>query len=172
MDCCVPGSSVLHSLLEFAQIYVHGVRDAIQPSHLLLLSLLLLPSVLSSIKVFFSESALHIRWPKYRSFNFSISPSNEYSRLISFRIDWLDLFAIQRALKILLQHHFESTNLKASILWCLTFLMEQFFISFYLPWSNGIRCHDLSFLMLSFKSAFSLSSFNNSNNNNLLVVLS
>ena len=75
--------------------------------------LLLLPSIFPSIRVFSKEPALHIRWPKYWSFSFSISPSNEYSGLISFRIDWFDLLAVQETLKILLQHH----NSKASILW-------------------------------------------------------
>ena len=100
-----------HRLPKFAQTHVHWVRDAIQPSHPLL-PLLLLSSVFPSIRVFFKESALHIRWPKYWSFSFSIIPSNEYSRLISFRIDWYDLLAVQGTLKSLLQHH----NLKTSIL--------------------------------------------------------
>ena len=97
MDCSEPGFPVLHSLLEFAQIYVHGVGDAIQSSHLLSSPS---PSVLylSRIRVFSNELALRIRWPKYWSF--SISTSNEYSELISFRIDWFDLLAVQGALKI------------------------------------------------------------------------
>ena len=93
MDCKIPGFPVFHYLLEFAQTHVHWVDDAIQPSHLLL-PLLLLPSVFPSIKVFSNESALHIRWPKYWSF--SISHSNEYSGLISFRMDWFDLLAVER----------------------------------------------------------------------------
>ena len=86
---------------------------SVMPSNHLILhrQLLLPPSVFSSIRVFSSESVLHIRWPKYWSFSFNISPSNEYSGLISFRIDWLDLLAVQRTLKSLLQHH----SLKASI---------------------------------------------------------
>ena len=87
-----------------------------------LLSLLLLPSIFSSTRVFSNESALHIRWPKYCSFSFSLSPSNDYSGLISFRIDWFALLAVQGTLKSLLQHH----NLKASILWCSAFFMVQF----------------------------------------------
>ena len=83
--------------------------------------LLLPPSIFPSIRVFSSESILHIRWPKYWSFSFSISPSNEYSGLISFRKDWLDLLAVQMTLKSLHQHH----SLKASILWCSTFLIVQ-----------------------------------------------
>ena len=91
-------------------------------NHLILCRpLLLLPSVFPSIKVFANESVLHIRWPKYWSLNFSISPSNEYSRLISFRIDWLDLLAVQGTLKSLLQHH----SSKASVLRCSAFCMVQ-----------------------------------------------
>ena len=101
MDCSTPGFPVLHCFSEFTQIHIHWVGDATQPSHSLS-PLLLLPSVFPSIKVFSSDSALHIRWPKYWSFSFSISPSNEYSELISFRIDWFDLLAIQGTLKNLL----------------------------------------------------------------------
>ena len=111
MDCSTPGFPVLHYLLEFAQTHVHLVSDAIQPSHPLP-PLLLLPSVFPSIRVFSNESALCIRWPKYWSFSFSISPSNEYSGLISFRIDWFDLLSVQGTLKSLLQHR----SSKASIL--------------------------------------------------------
>ena len=102
MDCSMPGSSVFHCLPEFAQIHVHGVSDAIQPS-CPLSSLLLRPSIFLSIRVFSNEAALCIRWLKYWSF--SISPSNEYSGLISFRIDWFDLLAVQGTLKSLLHHH-------------------------------------------------------------------
>ena len=91
-------------------------------NHLILCrSLLLLPSVFPSIRVFSNESALHLRWPKYWSFSFSISPSNEYSGLISFRMVWLDLLAVQGTLKSLLQHH----SSKASILWCSAFFIVQ-----------------------------------------------
>ena len=108
------------SLLEFAQTHVHWVGDAIQPSHPLS-SLLLPPSVLPSTRIFSRESTLHIRWPKYKSFSFSISLSNEYSGLISFRIDWFDLFVVQGTLKSLLQHYIS----KASILLHSTFFMVQ-----------------------------------------------
>ena len=93
------------------------------PSNYLILchSLLLLPSIFSSIRVFSSELVLRIRWPKYWSFSFNISPSNEYSGLISFRTDWLDLLALQETLKSLLQHH----SLKASTLWHSTFFIVQ-----------------------------------------------
>ena len=116
MDCNTSGFLVLHNLLELAQTHVHGVSDAIQPSHLCH-PLLLLPSIFPSIRVFSNESALHIRWPKYWSFSFNISPFNEYSGLISFRIDWLDLLAVQGTLKSLLQHH----SSKASSLWLSAF---------------------------------------------------
>ena len=105
---------------ESTQTHVHWVSDAIQPSHLLL-PLLLLPSIFPSIRVFSNESALRIRWPKYWSFSFNISPSNEYPGLISFRMDWLDLLAVQGTLKSLLQHH----SSKASILWCSAFFIVQ-----------------------------------------------
>jgi len=93
------------------------------PSNQLILcrSLFLLPSIIPSIRVFSNESVLCIRWPKYWSFSFSISPSNEYSGLISFRIDWLDLLAVQVTLKSLLQHH----SSKVSILWCSAFFIVQ-----------------------------------------------
>ena len=93
------------------------------PSNNLILCcpLLLLPSMFFSIRVFSTESVLRIRWPKYWSFSFNISPSNEYSGLISFRMDWLDLLAVQQILKSLLQHH----NSKPSILWCPAFFMAQ-----------------------------------------------
>ena len=109
MDCSMPGFPVLHYLEEFAQPHVHWVNDDIQPSHPLS-PLLLLSSVFPSIRVFSSESALDIRWPQYWSFSFS--PSNKYSGLISYKIDWFDL-AVQGTLKSLLQHH----SSKASILW-------------------------------------------------------
>ena len=92
MDCSRPGFHVRHQLLELAQIHVYQVGDAIQPSHPLL-SPSLLPSIFPSIRVFSNESVLCIRWPKYWSFSFSISPSNEYSGLISFRIDQFDLLS-------------------------------------------------------------------------------
>ena len=92
------------------------------PNHLILCHpLLLLPSILPSIRVFSNESVLHIRWPKYWSFSFSISPSNEFSGLISFRMDWFDLLAVQGTLKSLLQHH----SSKASVLWYSAFFMVQ-----------------------------------------------
>ena len=90
-------------------------------SHLILCHPLLLPLIFSSIRVSSNESALHIRWPKYWNFSFSISPSNEYSRLISFRLDWLDLLAIQGTAKSLLQHH----SSEASILRCSAFFIVQ-----------------------------------------------
>ena len=120
MDCSSPGFSVHHQLPDLAQTHVHWVGDAIQPSHPLL-CFLLLSSIFPSIRVFSKGSVLHIRWPKYWSFSFSISPSNEYSRLISLRMDWLDLLAVQGTLKSLLQHHCS----KASILWRSAFFTVQ-----------------------------------------------
>ena len=96
-----------------------SIESAIPSNHLILCRPLLLPSIFPSIRVFSKESVLHIRWPKYWSFSFNISPSNEYSGLIS--IDWLDLLAVQGTLKSLLQHH----SSKASILWCSAFFMVQ-----------------------------------------------
>ena len=96
--------------------------ESVMPSnHLILCQPLLLPSIFANIRVFSNESALHIRWPKYWSFSFSISPSNEFSGLIPFRMDWLDLLAVQGILKSLLQHH----SSKASIFWHSAFLMVQ-----------------------------------------------
>ena len=120
MDCSMPGFPVHHQLPEFTQIHVHWVGYAIQPFHLLS-SASPLPSIFSSIKVFSKESILCIRWPKYWSFSFSISPSNEYSGLISFRMDWLDLLVVQGTLKSLLQHH----SSKMSILWSSAFFIVQ-----------------------------------------------
>ena len=113
MDWSTPSSPVHPQLPEFTQTHVHWVGDAIQPSHLCR-SRLLLPS---SIRVFSNESALHIRWPKYWSFSFNIGPSNEHSGLISFRMNWLDLLAVQGTLKGLLQHY----SSKISILLCSAF---------------------------------------------------
>ena len=117
MDCSTPGLPVHHHLLEFAQTHVHRVGDAISSCR----PLLLLPSIFPSIRVFSNESALRIRWPKCWSFSFNIRPSNEYSRLISFRMDWLDLLAVQGALKSLLQHH----SSKPSIFQCSVFFIVQ-----------------------------------------------
>ena len=107
-------------LPEIAQIHIH---ESVMPSNHLILCrpLLLLPSIFPSIRVFSNESALLIRWPKYWSFSFNISPSNEYSGLISFSIDWFDCLTVQRTLKSLFQHH----SSKASILRCSTFFMVQ-----------------------------------------------
>ena len=119
MDCIMPGFPVHHLLPEPAQTHVHRVGDTMQPSHPLC-PLLLLPSIFPSIRVFASVSFC-IKWPKYWSFNFSISPSNEYSGLIFFRIDSFDLLAVQGTLKSLIQHR----GSKASILWHSAFFMVQ-----------------------------------------------
>ena len=193
MDCSMPGLPVHHQLWELAQTHVHWVSDIIQLSH----PLLHLPSIFPSIRVFSNESTLCMRWPKYWSFSFNISPTNEHPRLIPFRMDWLDLLAVQGTLKSLLQHH----SSKPSILWGSAFLIVQLsaltrwivvskamFLLFNMlsmlvivflprskrlliswlqswsavileppkiksltlsivsPWSDGTRCHDLSFL--------------------------
>ena len=104
MNRNMPGLPVHHQLPEFTETHVHRVSDAIQPSHPLSSPSLPAPN-LSQHQVFSNESVLCIRWPKYWAFSFSISPSNEYSGLISFRMDWLDLLAVQGTLKSLLQHH-------------------------------------------------------------------
>ena len=120
MNHSMPGLPVHHQLLEFTQTHVHQVSDAI--NHLILCHpLLLLPPIPPSIRVFSKESTLCMRWPKYWSFSFSISPSNEHSGLISFRMDWLDLLAVQGTLKSLLQHH----SSKASIFQSSTFFTVQ-----------------------------------------------
>ena len=105
-----PGLPVHHHLPEFTQTHVHQVGDAIQPSYPLLSPSP--PAIPPSIRVFSNKSTLHMRWPKYWSFSFSITPSNEHPGVVSFRMDWLDLLAVQGTLKSLLQHH----SSKASIL--------------------------------------------------------
>ena len=120
MDCSTIGFPVHHHFLELSQLMS---TEAMMPSNHLLFRhpLLLLSSIFRSIRVFSNESALHIRSPKYWSFSFSKSPSNVYSGLISFRIDWFDLFVVLGTLKSLLQHH----NSKASHLWSSAFFMLQ-----------------------------------------------
>ena len=212
MDCSTPGFPVHHQLPELTQTHVHQVSDVIQ--HLILYCPILLPpSVFPSIRIFSKGSVLHIRWPKYWRFSFSISPPHK-SLLIFFRMDWLDLLAVQGTLKSLLQHH----SSKASSLWHSAFfrvqlshpymttgktialtrqtfvgkvisllfnMLSRLVITFpprskglltswlkststvileppkivchcfhclpiYLPWSDGTRCHDLSFLSVEF----------------------
>ena len=120
MDWCTQASlSITNSR---SLLKLRSMEWVILSSHLILCrSLLLLPSIFPSIRVFSNESVLHIRWPKFWSFSFSVSPSNEYSALISYRIDWLDLFAVQRTLKSLLQHY----SLKASVFWHSAFFIVQ-----------------------------------------------
>ena len=120
MDCSTPGFPAHHQLPELAQTHVHWVDDAINHP-ILCRPLLLLPSIFPSIRVFSNESVFRIKWPKYWSFSFSISPSNEYSALISFKIDWFDFLAIQGTLKSLLQHQ----SSKALILWRSAFFIVQ-----------------------------------------------
>ena len=120
MNCKISGFPVPHQLLELAQTHVHSVGDATQPSYPLLSPSL--PALnLSQHQGLFKESVLQIRWPKYWSFSFSMSTSSEYSALISFRMDWLDLLAVQGTLKSLLQHH----GSKVSTLQSSAFFMVQ-----------------------------------------------
>ena len=124
--CGTPWTAAHQASLSFtiswSLLKLKSIELMMSSSYLILCRpLLLLPSIFPSISVLTNELVLHIRWPKYWSFSFSISPSNKYSGLISFRIDWFDLLAAQGTLKSLLQHH----NLKALILWCLAFFMVQ-----------------------------------------------
>ena len=111
--CCITNSRSLFKLL--------STESVVPSNHLIFCCPLLLPSIFPSITVFSNESVLRIRWPKYLSFSFSISPFNEHPGLISFRMHWLDLLAVQVTLKCLLQHH----SSKASILWCSAFFIVQ-----------------------------------------------
>ena len=120
MDHSTPGLHVHHQLWSLTKLM--SIELVMPSNHLILCRpLLLLPSIFPSIRVFSNESVLCIRWPRYWSFSFNISPSNEHPGLISFRIDWLDLLAVQRTLKSLLQHH----SSKASILWHSAFFIVQ-----------------------------------------------
>ena len=130
MNHRMPGLPVHHQLPEVTQTHVHWVHDAIQPSHPLL-PLLLLPPTLPSITVFSNESSIRMRWPKSWGFSFSIIPSKEIPGLISFRMDWLDLLAVQGTLMSLLQHH----SSKASILQHSAFFTVQL-TSIHDHWKN------------------------------------
>ena len=134
MNHSTPGLPVHHRLPEFTQTHVHRVRDAIQPSHHLLS-----PSPPSpippSIRVFSNVSYLRMRWPKYWSFSFNIIPSKEIPGLISFRMDWLDLLAVQGTLKSLLQHH----SSKASIFWRSAFFTVQLENGAYIKYNRLLR---------------------------------
>jgi len=122
IDCSTPGLPVSYQTPRVHSNFM-SIELVMPSNHLILCHPLLLPPSVSlpSIRIFSNESSLHIRWPKYWSFSFSISPSSEYSELISFRIDWLDLLAVQETLKRLLQHH----SSKASVLWCSAFFIVQ-----------------------------------------------
>ena len=166
MDCSTPGFPVHHQLLELAQTHVHWVSDVIQPSHPLS-SILLLPSIFPSIRVFSNESALCIRWPKYWRFSFSISPSSEYSQFISFRIDWLDLLAVQGTLKSLHQHH----SSKASVLWCSAFFMVQLSHP-YMNTGKSVQSFSRVWLYATLQTAASQASLSIANSSSLLKLLS
>ena len=120
MDCSTPG--FLFTTNSCSLLKLMSIKSVMPSNHLIVCCpLLLLPSIFPSIRVFSNELALHIRWPEYWSFSFRTSPSNEYSALISFRIDWFDLFTVQGTHKSLLQHHSSET----SVLWHSAFLMTQ-----------------------------------------------
>ena len=122
MDCSIPGFPGHYQLSELTPFKLMSIESVMPSNHLILCRpLLLLPSIFPSIRIFSNESVLCIRWPKYWSFSFSISSSSEHSGLISFRIDWLDLLAVQRTLKSLSQNH----SSKASILWCSAYFIVQ-----------------------------------------------
>ena len=122
MDCSTPGFPVHHGACSQSLLRLMSIESVMPSNHLILYRpLLLLPSTFPSTRVFSKESGFCFRWPKYCSFSFSISPSNEYSGLISFRFDWLDLLAVQGTLKSFLQHH----SSKASILQCSAFFIVQ-----------------------------------------------
>ena len=128
MDCSMPGFPVHHQLPELAQIHVHQVGDAIQPFHSL--SFPLLTSIFPSIGVFSNETVLRIRWPKYWSFSFGISPSSEYSGLISFRIDCFDVFAVDS------QKSSPTLQFKSIKSWALSFLYGSTLTSIHDYWKN------------------------------------
>ena len=130
MDCSTPGLPVHHQLLELLDLM--SIESVMPSNHLILCCpLLILPSIFPTLRVFPNKSIFASSGPKYWSFSFSISLSNEYSELISFRMDWLDLLAVQGALKSLLQHH----SSKASILWCSAFFLVQL-IPIHDDWKN------------------------------------
>ena len=128
MECSTPGFPVCYQLPELAQTHIHRVSDAIQPSHPLSSPLLLLPSIFPSIRDFSKESLLCIRWPKYWSSSFSISPSSKYSGLISFRMEWLDLLAVSRV--------FSNTTVQKHHSSALSFLYSPILTSIHDQWKN------------------------------------
>ena len=139
INCSTPGFSIF--TISWSLLTLMSTESVMPSNHLIPCHhLLLLPSIFPSIRFFSNESALHIRWPKYWSFSFSISPSNEYSGLISFRIGWFDLLAVQGTLKSLIQHH----SSKASILQALSLLFSPTATSIHDCWKNhSFDCTDL-----------------------------
>ena len=151
MDCSTSGFPVYHQLPGSAQ--TQSIKSVMPSTPLILCRpLLLLPSIFPSVRIFSNESVLRIRWLKYWNFSFSTSPSNEYSGLISFRIDWFDLLAVQGTLKSLLQHH----SSKASVLWCSVFFIIQLSYPYMITgkaialitWTSVSRVMSLFFNML------------------------
>ena len=143
MDCSTPRFAVLHHLV--ALLKLMSIELLMPSNHLILCCpLLLLPSIFPTIRAFSNELALHIRWPKYGSFSVSICPSNGYSGLISFTMDWLDLLAVQGTLKSLLQHHIS----KASTLWHSSLLYGPTLTSIHDYWKN----HSFDYMELCWQS--------------------
>ena len=148
-DSATPGTAARQASLSFTVSWSLLKLVSMPSNHLILCRPLLLPpSVFPSIRVFSNESSFHIRWPRYWSFSFSISPSSEYSRLISFRMDWFDLLAVQGTLKSLRQHH----SSKASILWCSALFMVQLSHPYIDYWKN----HSLTIQTFAGKVTFLL----------------
>ena len=160
MDCNTQGFSILHHLPKIAQTHIHWVSDAIQQS-CPLYPLFLLSSIFPSIRVFSNKSVLHIRWPEYWSFSFSISPSNGYSGLISFRMDWLDLLAVQWTLKSLLQNHSSKASSHLAHYFVFTFsaLVSNFWIRKHLQEKSLAQC-EVQQCILFLLSSFGQASFN------------
>ena len=157
MDCSMQGFPFIHHLLELLKLL--SIESMMPSNHLILCRpLLLLPSIFPSIRVFSNESVLHIRWPKYWSFSFNISPSNEYSGLISFRIDCFDLLAVQRTLKTLLQHHSSKTLVLQHSAFCIVQLSHPYMTTgktiALTRWTLVVKIMSLLFNMLSLSLLF------------------
>ena len=155
-DCLTPWTVARHaplsSTISWSLLKFMSIESVMPSNHLILCHLVLLPSIFPSFRVFSNQSALRIKWPKYWSFNFSISPSNEYSGFISFRIDWFNLLAVQGTLKSLLQHHnFKSINSsELSLLYGLTFtFIHDYWKNHSFDYMNLYQQSDVSVFLIS-----------------------
>ena len=155
-DCLTPWTVARHaplsSTISWSLLKFMFIESVMPSNHLILCHLVLLPSIFPSFRVFSNQSALRIKWPKYWSFNFSISPSNEYSGFISFRIDWFNLLAVQGTLKSLLQHHnFKSINSsELSLLYGLTFtFIHDYWKNHSFDYMNLYQQSDVSVFLIS-----------------------